>query len=69
MTAVAKKKTNQIISILMERDGMTLEEATSHYKYVKELIHEAISSGDYDEVEDIMASEFGLEMDYIFDIM
>lgn len=69
MAAVAKKKTNQIISTLMERDGMTLEEATSHYKYVKELINEAISLGDYDEVEDIMASELGLEMDYIFDIM
>lgn len=68
MAAVAKSP-NQIISILIERDRMTLAEATSHYNDVRELIHAAISFGDYDKVEEIMSSELGLEMDYIFGIL
>ena len=60
---------NEIIEVLMNRDHMTKEEAVNHYRYVREMINEAVSNGDYDEVEDIMYSELGLEMDYIFDIM
>ena len=58
---------NKIIKILMERDGMTEKEASEHYEAVKQEISN--SNYDYDEVEEIMAAEFGLEMDYIFDIL
>ena len=62
-------KKNEIIEVLMKRDHMTKEEAINHYRYVKEMVNEAVADGDYDTAEDIMYSELGLEMDYIFDIM
>lgn len=60
---------NRIIKILMERDGLTYEEAASEFDYAQELIHEAIANCEDDQIEEIMAEELGLEMDYIFDIM
>ena len=60
---------NKIVKILMKRDNLTEEEAKNQFEYVKEMINDAVSSGDYDEVEDIMYSELGLEMDYIMDII
>ena len=53
----------------LQADNMTEDEATHQLNYVRELIDEALICGDYDEVEDIVASELGLEMDYIYDIM
>lgn len=53
----------------MERDGLTYEEAASEFEYAQELIHEAIANCEDDQIEEIMAEELGLEMDYIFDIM
>lgn len=58
-----------IVSILMERDGMSREDAKRHLKYVRELINDAISSGDFYEIEEIMYSELGLEMDYVFELV
>lgn len=60
---------NKIVEVLMHRDGMTKQEAENHLRYVKELANEAVATGSYDEVEDIMYSELGLEMDYIFDLL
>lgn len=54
-------KTNQVIRILMERDGLTEEEAM-------ELIletREALMNGDFEA----MADYLGLEDDYIFDVI
>lgn len=60
---------NEIISILMKRDNLTREEATNVYQEAKARIDEAIANDSVFEVEDIMMEEFGLEMDYIFDII
>ena len=60
---------NRIVEVLMKRDNMTKAEAVNHLADVRELVNSAIAAGDYDEVEDIMASELGLEMDYIDDIL
>ena len=60
---------NQVIKILIERDNMTYEEAESQVKEVQELLEGALSTGNYDEAEDILADELGLEMDYIFDLI
>lgn len=49
----------------MERDGLTKREAELHVNEVKEMILDAIMFADYEEVETIMLSELGLEMDYI----
>lgn len=62
-------KRNEVISILMKRDGMTEEEAKNHLQLVREAVHDAVNAGNYDDAEEIVYSELGLEMDYIFDIM
>ena len=48
---------------------MTKAEAELVFTQTKQAIENAVAGGNYDEVEDIMYSELGLEMDYIFDIL
>lgn len=60
---------NRIIRILMNRDGMTESEAKSYYEEVREEFNDAVEKGDYELAEDIMASDLGLEPDYIFDMV
>ena len=60
----------RIIDILVRRDEITLEEAREQVEETVILINESIESGgSYCEVEDILAGELGLEMDYIFDLL
>lgn len=59
----------KIIEILMERDSLSREEAASLIDEVKGMIDEALVTGNYTEVEEIVASELGLEMDYIMDLI
>ena len=56
---------NKIIKILMERDGMTREDAT---ELIDETREEILASDPW-EVEDILMDNLGLEPDYIFDIL
>jgi hypothetical protein len=58
-----------IKEILMDRDGMTSEEADDLIAEVKEEIYFAAENFDYELVEDIMYSSLGLEMDYIFELL
>lgn len=58
---------NRVVKILMERDGLTKQEAENIISEVADMIMEC--NGDYSEAEDIMYSELGLEMDYILDII
>lgn len=56
---------NNVIEILMKRDGLTKEEA-------KDLISETreeIMSNDPFEADDILMSNLGLEPDYLFEIL
>lgn len=55
---------NEIIKVLMERDGMTKTEAIAELKRVRETYDWAV-----DNPEDVLADEFGLEPDYIFDLL
>ena len=56
--------------VLMNRDGATAEEAKAERDRLREDIYDLISEGaSYDEVEDLLLDEAGLEMDYIFDLM
>lgn len=55
---------NRVVEILMERDGMTKNEAEKLINETREVILE----GDPFESEDIMLEMLGLEMDYIMDI-
>lgn len=64
-----KKETNKIIQILMERDGMMLNEAVYFYNYVMENIFTLIGYGDWEEAEDLFEEEFGLEIDYLIELI
>lgn len=59
------KERNKIVQILMERDGLTENQAKIRLEEVREMIETA----DPCDIEDILAFECGLEMDYIFDII
>lgn len=55
----------EIVRILMERDGMTEEEAKDLVAEVREMMIEALKEGDYLEAEEIFEDELGLEPDYM----
>lgn len=59
----------KIIKILMERDGLTEEDAREQAEDTRQEMYEAIEDGCFEDVEDILADDLGLEMDYIFDIL
>lgn len=58
---------NDIIDVLMNRDGFTREEAINEIKFVKEEIMNAILNGQ--DPEDILIEQLGLEPDYLFDLL
>ena len=58
---MAKQKITKVERILMNRDGLTLEEAREQITECRE----ALESGDSYAIEDYL----GLEDDYIFDIL
>ena len=57
---------NRVIKILMERDGISEAEAT---KLVEDTKDEILSCEDAFEADDILATNLGLEPDYIMDIL
>lgn len=61
---------NRIISILMKRDNLSLNEATNLFEEVREEVMDAITNGEgLLAVEDIIAGELGLEPDYFEDLL
>lgn len=56
---------NRVVKILMERDGITREEAEQLIKETREEILE----GSPREADEVMAENLGLEPDYIMDIL
>ena len=63
----------QIIKILMKRDGLTREEAKDLYNETQEMILEASQNPNSFEAliecESILASQLGLEPDYLFNFI
>lgn len=57
---------NKVVKILMERDGMSKDEAI---ELVEETRDEILACGGGDEAWDIIEDNLGLEPDYIFDIL
>lgn len=60
---------NKIVDILMTRDGISELEAQNIYEQVSDELNEAIARGDYDECDEILRYELGLEPDYLFDFI
>lgn len=57
----------RIIMVLMERDGMTLNEAKAYCKEGMACVYEAIAEGDYEGAEMEFEDYFGLEPDFLMD--
>lgn len=59
----------EVVEIIMERDGLSRQEAMMTVGEAKEMIMDAIIFADYEEIEMIMLHELGLEMDYFEALM
>lgn len=59
------KRLKDIVDILVRRDGISEDEAWDVVEYVEEMVEDALAEEDLEQVEDIIASELGLEPDYI----
>jgi nucleoid DNA-binding protein len=57
----------KIIRILMRRDDLSREEAEEAFLEGMEIVHEAIVDGS--DVEEAFTEAFGLEPDYLFDLI
>jgi len=57
--------------VLMQRDGLSREEAKKERHWAMEEIASMMEMGtySYSEVEDLLLDEYGLEMDYIMDLI
>lgn len=60
---------NEIVKILMRRDGISRLEAENLVEECKEELWNAAARGNYQECEDIVASYLGLEPDYLDDLL
>ena len=60
---------SDIKSILIERDGLTEEEAKARINEARQQLHEYISRGEMHSAEDICSEYFGLEPDYLFELI
>lgn len=58
-----------IKKILMKRDGMSAEDAESLILEAKEALQEYLDNGDFLSAEDICEEYFGLEPDYVFELI
>jgi len=56
---------NEIVEILMRRDGISQLEAENLVEECKEEVFGAAARGNYQECEDIVALYLGLEPDYL----
>lgn len=54
---------NEIVRVLMERDGVEIGEAQEMLEEARKLVREGA------DPEEVLADEFGLEPDYVFDLL
>lgn len=59
-----------VANILVTRDGITQQEALDRVKECQRRLYiEAVPTGDYEVMTDIIAEELGLEPDYCLDLL
>lgn len=56
----------KIKKVLMERDGLSEQEALDLIKEAREVFNSYVSENDYESAENICQEFFGLEPDYLF---
>lgn len=59
----------KIKEVLMKRDGCTEQEAEAQIAECRTLCEDCLKNGDFDGVEETLASELGLEMDYVEELL
>ena len=60
----------EITKVFMNRDNMTTEEANIETENARAEMYDIIESGGtYEDIEDMMLCDYGLEMDYIMDLL
>ena len=59
----------EIIEILMQRDGISYADAKMAYLECKEVITAALECEEFFDVEALLRSELGLEPDYIMNFI
>ena len=59
----------EIIEILMNRDGISYEEAKEMYLNCRSEIMDVFDGTNCLSVEEVLSSELGLEPDYIFNVI
>ena len=72
MKLKTKRQPTQFEQVLIDRDGMTENEARQQLEIAKSRVTKLIDSSGcsaYDAVEDFLLEEYGLEMDYIYDVL
>lgn len=57
----------ELVQVLMDRDGLSLEEAEKEASEVKEAIHEAMMNGE--DPEEVFMDMTGLEPDYLEELL
>lgn len=58
-----------IKQVLMKRDGMSEEEAENLIKEAKSVLQDYLLDGDITSAEEICAEYFGLEPDYLMELI
>ena len=54
-----------IIKILMERDGLTKEDAVAEFNECMDEVRACIANGEFVEAEDLFSEMLGIEPDYL----
>lgn len=63
-------KITEFEQVMMNRDDKSREEAKRERSEAKAALYDILENGgSYDDVEDMLAGDYGLEMDYIFDLL
>lgn len=60
---------SEIAKVLMRRDKISLEEALDLIAEAKEMLHKYLENGQIDRAENICQEYFGLEPDYLMELL
>ena len=60
---------DSISEVLMRRDGLSEEDAKREVDDFREDIEDSIMSGNLEDIEDALMNDFGLEPDYLLDLL
>ena len=58
-----------ILEVLMRRDHLSKKEALMQIKEAKEALQDYLAEGDLESAENVCQEFFGLEPDYVIDLM